>query len=153
MNEPIGATGTVAGFRGLVEGEQWHRNDFLPEMLEGGWRPLLLGETTQQGDEMHSHKWRTIHLHGPARSGKPDIRTKRPLPTIATPEPTTAPQSNNAAMRLDIAKHALQGLLSDSQWLEWIKLNNDYLGKRIPDIYAAEAVSFADALIRKLQQK
>lgn len=36
----------------LKEGSEWHRNDFTNEMLEGGYRPLLLGELWIKGDQI-----------------------------------------------------------------------------------------------------
>ena len=50
--ETIGSRGTVAGFRPLIGEERWHRGDFTAEMLEGGWRPLLIGELPSYGDEI-----------------------------------------------------------------------------------------------------
>lgn len=44
---PWSLTRHIPGFRPLRENEQWHRSDWTEEMLEGGWRPLLLGEVPQ----------------------------------------------------------------------------------------------------------
>jgi len=55
-------------------------------------------------------------------------------------------------MRLDIAKHALQGLLSDISWNACFQKGDAYEGESFADIYATEAVKYADALIRKLEE-
>lgn len=154
MNEPIGSTGAVAGFRDLVAGEQWHRADFVPEMLEGGWRPLLLGETSGDMDSLLLDAgWmflgKTGSLTGAyieSASRKTNhTRTKRPLPTIA-------PQSNNAAMRLDIAKHALQGLLSNIGLVTSLKKVAKERQMKPAHAMADFALEVADALILRQEE-
>lgn len=41
-------------------GQQWHRDDWTQDMLPEGYRPLLLGEDMQIGDERYFNgKWET----------------------------------------------------------------------------------------------
>jgi hypothetical protein len=76
-------------------GRQWHRTDWTEEMLQEGWRPLLLGEKLQtQTDEMSPKvptNWETIYgLVGDSVNELSDywfFRTRRPLPT----EPVMVP--------------------------------------------------------------
>jgi hypothetical protein len=81
----------IPGFRPLVPGEQWHRTDFTPDMLEnqdgkGPWRPLLLGEYEEQGDVLaRSHKQCGMVIGQPADEEDFHRRTRRPLPP---PPPT-----------------------------------------------------------------
>lgn len=56
-------------------------------------------------------------------------------------------------MRLDIAKHALQGILACSDWNKLIAQAAKELGQTMQDVAAEEAASYADALIRKLEAK
>lgn len=81
----------IQGFRPLVPGEAWHRNDFTPDMLPEGWRPLLMGEKTEAIDELplnasRTGDWRTLNTsYGPALERDVHFRTRRPLPP---PPPT-----------------------------------------------------------------
>jgi len=78
----------INGFRPLVPGERWHRTDFTPDMLPEGWRPSLLGEEEQTGDEQVSRfgKWlRVPYPHGDVLPDDAHLRTRRPLPP---PPPT-----------------------------------------------------------------
>jgi hypothetical protein len=87
--ETIGSRGTVAGFRPLIGEERWHSDDFTAEMLEGGYRPLLLGEAGTPGDDCESEfprftrNWVKVERFGLPPSSFPLTgrwRTKRPLP-------------------------------------------------------------------------
>ena len=68
----------------LKEGAEWHRNDFTNEMLEGGYRPLLKGETARHGD--NGRGFRDIEWLDVIGDGKIDcdpdyyFRTRRPVP-------------------------------------------------------------------------
>lgn len=64
--------------------QSWHRADWTEDMLPEGWRPLLLGEVRQYGDEcLYKGEWQPTsdttactspsHLH---------YRTRRPLPAL-----------------------------------------------------------------------
>jgi hypothetical protein len=70
-----------------------HRDDFTQEMLEGGWRPLFVGEPFDRIDEFfYCAKWQNREAvdigHYADKSWCP-TRTKRPLPiTDTAPEPT-----------------------------------------------------------------
>jgi len=85
----------INGFRPLVPGERWHRTDFTPDMLEdtdgkGLWRPLLLHEMPEDGDELrypnsHWAKQKPAQLKYPTQSHQVCQRTRRPLPP---PPPT-----------------------------------------------------------------
>jgi len=75
----------LPGFRALEPGEEWHRNDFTEAMLPEGWRPLLLGELAEKGDQSHGNPhvitgncWYSYFV-----SQSPCFtynRTRRPLP-------------------------------------------------------------------------
>ena len=74
----------LRGFRPLEPGEAWHFADTWVEcMLPEGWRPLLVGEADQQGDEAFvDDKWLRVFND---LVTKPDHmtcprRTRRPLP-------------------------------------------------------------------------
>jgi hypothetical protein len=67
---------------------QWHREDWTPEMLAGGWRPLLLGEQECPEDESSwdgltwenngkAHRYQSLGL---AACNWILHRTRRPLP-------------------------------------------------------------------------
>lgn len=69
----------------LPEGYEWHRNDWTEEMLSDGWRPLLLGESVEVGDDVWLNKeygWNTS-ANGSSIGRNPlhpFARTRRPLP-------------------------------------------------------------------------
>jgi hypothetical protein len=67
------------------DGQQWHRTDWTEDMLEGGWRPLLLGEKEKLEDfELKNGVFFTENLHGDyrrAEKGWVHHRTRRPIPT------------------------------------------------------------------------
>lgn len=78
----IGRHETVNGFTPTSAG--WHRT-FKKSMLEGGWRPLLLGEEQQSGDQfLTSEGWRTMmnDLCNKTKSGHLHRRTRRPVPMV-----------------------------------------------------------------------
>lgn len=82
----------LPGFRKLREGERWHREDFTRDMLPDGWRPLLMGEEQQKGDQYYfsgDGTWNDCIFFG-TRTGRdesaPHRRTRRPIPEPA-PEP------------------------------------------------------------------
>ncbi len=75
----------LPGFRALVDGEEWHRKDFTEEMLAGGWRPLLLGESANKEDEFIRDSWSGWDNCVPSQTGGTDFwrrRTRRPLPAL-----------------------------------------------------------------------
>ena len=80
--ETIGPRETVAGFRPLIRKERWHEDSFTAEMLEGGWRPLLDGESIAVGDQWHTGMtWLNgEHFNSIAVQKSSKHRTKRPLP-------------------------------------------------------------------------
>ncbi len=74
-------------------GKQWHREDWTEEMLPEGWRPLLLGEKFEVGDQFFNHNIKRDWVNA-ERSFVSDVRdypnahpktlqarTRRPLPT------------------------------------------------------------------------
>lgn len=86
----------LPGFRALRDGEEWHRQDFTEDMLAGGWRPLLLGETTVRELDEYCHpggplKWKKIYGLAGEQAGvtwsgidyNTYLRTRRPLPEPA----------------------------------------------------------------------
>jgi hypothetical protein len=97
MKETIGSTGTVPGHRALVAGEQWHRSGFTLEMLPHGYRPLLMGEVEQDGDEFFgpvSGEWINSPDARKVVDDRHHVRTTRPLPAIETP---AAPQPQQSS--------------------------------------------------------
>jgi hypothetical protein len=81
------------------DGQQWHRVDgWTEEMLPAGYRPLLLDESPEKGDELFSYKWIPINLHTPAMRHEKPQRTTRPLPQQQQPqEPWAAEKAAFAA--------------------------------------------------------
>ncbi len=82
------------------EGQQWHGSGWTEKLLEGGWRPLLLGETIIMGvgnDEMDvgghvsDNRWsyQSSIDNRPIKSTDHHWRTKRPLPAPTQPEQKT----------------------------------------------------------------
>ena len=77
-------------------GIRWHRYDFTEEDLPDGWRPLLIGELHQEGDEVTNKEcisgWEKADglLNEPP---DPDwhSRTRRPLPQTLPVEPEYVP--------------------------------------------------------------
>ncbi len=77
----------LTGWRSLRADENWHRKDFTIDMLPDGYRPVLLGEARQPGDEYLVADW--IAFKGGEESLDKDgltkgsylTRTKRPLPS------------------------------------------------------------------------
>jgi len=80
----------LPGFRALRDGEEWSRQDFSKEMLDGGWRPCLKGENMQPGDESGecyekpegSGPKRWVSVKGLLQTSA-HMRTKRPLPILS----------------------------------------------------------------------
>ena len=80
----------IPGFRALRDGEEWSRQDFSKEMLDGGWRPCLKGENMQPGDESGecyekpegSGPKRWVSVKGLLQTSA-HMRTKRPLPILS----------------------------------------------------------------------
>ena len=69
------------------EGKRWHREDWTKDMMPDGWRPLLNGESTVEGDEcmweLNPGIWHSKITHEP-KDGlhTHHFRTTRPLPTV-----------------------------------------------------------------------
>lgn len=83
-------TTNLPGFRELRAGEEWHRSDFTEEMLPTGWRPLLLGEIREGGDQYYSGDkiWTSLLEYrdkAGARCSWTRYRTSRPLPEDLPP--------------------------------------------------------------------
>lgn len=77
-------------------GRRWHREDWTQDMLPDGWRPLLLGEKAEQGDEIYplsgnddwKGKWQTdVSWWMAASESMFPSRTRRPLPEPMIPIP------------------------------------------------------------------
>lgn len=77
-------------------GRKWHRDDWTQDMLPDGWRPLLLGEKAEQGDEIYplagnddwKGKWQTdVSWWAAASESMFPTRTRRPLPESVIPIP------------------------------------------------------------------
>jgi hypothetical protein len=67
----------------LGHGQEWHHTDFTREDLPAGMRPHILGELTQEGDEvLFSSGWEATRSINSVGSRNVDIkrRTTRPLP-------------------------------------------------------------------------
>ena len=82
------------------EGEQWHRTDWTQDMLPDGYRPLLLGETDQDGDECDGcGKWQVLYrVNSVTALLSPRCRTTRPLPV--KPDPFAAEKAAFAAGKM-----------------------------------------------------
>jgi hypothetical protein len=77
---------SVNGFT-LGDGQEWHRNDFTEDMLPDGWRPLLLGEWAEIGDQdAPISNWKEAY-GGFYTKGTIRCRTRRPLPEVKKPVP------------------------------------------------------------------
>lgn len=78
-------------FRPLREGEKPHRDDFTEEMLTDGWRPQLLGEKQQSGDQWWNGNIWSGQIFVGSESGPRDNprRTRRPLPSAPVAIPYT----------------------------------------------------------------
>jgi hypothetical protein len=66
-------------------GQQWHRTDWTQEMLPEGYRPLLLGEPQQDGDEFlrsSNQAWTPVAF-GSNQQSRPVHHHRRPLPTTS----------------------------------------------------------------------
>lgn len=79
---------SVNGFT-LVDGQEWHRQDWTKEMLPEGWRPLIVGEDGVEYEFYYRSKWGAgSHTHGNPLDGTKDFwhrRTRRPLPVPTRP--------------------------------------------------------------------
>lgn len=69
-------------------GKQWHRDDWTQDMLPEGWRPLLMDEVWEQGDQIYRQNgWETAGNKLTDAIGilcckmTQPCRTQRPLPT------------------------------------------------------------------------
>lgn len=84
-------------------GQQWHRTDgWKAEWLPEGWRPLLLGEARELGDQhpLQDDKWLTVERY-PAHENKASrtwthCRTRRPLPPAQPATAKTAGEADEA---------------------------------------------------------
>lgn len=74
----------IPGFRTLQEGEEWHRSDWTQEMLEGGWRPFIVGESGScQIASLPQLNWEDWHLTHPCGGeALAFLRTRSPLPPV-----------------------------------------------------------------------
>lgn len=100
-------------------GEQWHRDDFTEEDLQGGYRPLLLGEIEQPQDEVILYKdWlkNPSSDEGGARPCDFKRRTRRPLPTESECRKTSATQD---VLNIDVVAEWKR----DSARLSWLIAN------------------------------
>lgn len=89
--KPWQLTKHIPGFRALVEGEEWHRQDFTEEMLPEGYRPLLLNECEDNGGDYYLYEdstWLPVNItyNGKAQPLWNHRRTKRPLPYLPKPK-------------------------------------------------------------------
>lgn len=161
--ETIGSKGTVPGFRPLIGAERWHRDDFTAEMLDGGYRPLLLDEITPDGDDAWRDHWKIWQpIEDCSKTGTREYaipcRTKRPLPPPAvetfeahghiwykhTPgdECPVEPDAKITVIHGDGDKSMLT-YDSPTQW-KWCKFKTDganVIGYRFPDYPAVHTTS------------
>jgi hypothetical protein len=71
-------------------GTKWHRDDWTQEMLPEGYRPLLLGEKAENGDEwLFSGDAYKCSFREPAKASDHRTRTRRPMPKPKTKRPLT----------------------------------------------------------------
>ena len=62
-------------------GRYWHRQGFTEEMLPDGWRPLMMGELLQDGDQLQSiNGWESARGLLGFIANACFMRTRRPLP-------------------------------------------------------------------------
>jgi len=84
---PFILTNSINGHT-LADGQEWHRSDFTREDLPEGFRPLMLGEKKENGDEVWSFNtgpWDTKFCLADGQAAKDNhkLRTTRPLPSVA----------------------------------------------------------------------
>lgn len=101
-------------------GQEWHRDDWTEEMLPDGYRPLLLGELPEEGDEViHSdglaRKQTPSQLQYPAASEAARQRTRRPLP-----DPYAELKAAHAAGKVIQFRHSIGGAWTDGRSFEWV---------------------------------
>jgi hypothetical protein len=138
----------IPGFRPLVPGEQWHRQDFTEDMLPDGWRPLMLGENQRPEDDELDCIGSIVHSTEVLDHGATDedchVRTRRPLPP---PPPTfehdgktwnshvpgdPCPVDGEKPIEV-LLENLTKGVDAANTWF-WIKMNmNSIIGYRIHD--------------------
>ena len=85
--EPPSVT-KIPGFRPLYKDECWHCMDWRLAWIPPGWRPLLLGEQIEAGDEVRIEQkgcfvsWTDEEKPGRVTEHSAFHRTTRPLPDI-----------------------------------------------------------------------
>jgi hypothetical protein len=123
---------------------QWHREDWTPEMLAGGWRPLLLGEAWIAGDwikRTYKKEWEEGRqntgdiLDKPTSKDTDHCRTRRPLPAPPAEEwvpltaedvpPGSALSYNKGQTWEIITKVEFTGVETDSRGFTWEALAAD----------------------------
>jgi len=119
----------LPGFRALRSNEVWHRMDMWnANMLPAGWRPLLLDEMEEPGDEQADdsmcNTW-TVLTVGQCIPGRPyirHVRTYRPLPE---PDPLAhikeAHKAGKTVQYSDQNTDPATGDFMDewSSWMDW----------------------------------
>lgn len=122
-----------------VEGRQWHREkEWKEDMLEGGWRPVMVGEITQKGDEVWANgsgPWDSVLKGTDVSPAMVRIRTRRPAlpvqPVVRAwncpsdvPGPVCWLKSNigRESMVLEVYHDGV--MLNDGADLAWSKLAN-----------------------------
>ncbi len=92
------------------EGMQWHRDDWTEGMIEGGWRPHLLGEVDNGDEECFSCGVWVKAYYGssaPTTANDSHRRTKAPLPQ---PDPYAEIKAAHAAGK--VIQHRFPGYLN-----------------------------------------
>lgn len=100
-------------------GRRWHREDFTPDMLPEGYRPLMDGETGEYEIWMGCEWRKGEEEHLPATCFSAHCRTKRPLPA---PEPTQAEKDEAAR------EQALQGYLTSCDGQQDMEIGSEGCG-------------------------
>jgi hypothetical protein len=117
------------------EGKQWHRNDFTKEMLDGGYRPALLNEIQQKGDEYldPAFGWLIAGYESKAQEKHLHRRTKRPLPVDQPFGPEDVPP--NSLIRMinadninwfAVVVNGKDGINTHSQFVSWSNLMKNW---------------------------
>lgn len=118
----------------LPSGAEWHcAKDWKPEMLDGGWRPCIVGETLDAETEWLSPvagnwipRMTSIALVGPRLALH---RTKKPIPTAPALVPWSFEDAPEGPLKVKFKHDGLPGiarLFPDGYNVAWSMASSDY---------------------------